>query len=130
MERAMAKKHRKDKRGKQKGPQAHAEGQHGSKTHGQFIDQLHTGSRDERLEERVERKREEAAYEGKRRLVEDRQQHDEGEKNSERTRLFIEHDRGRDVGPSDNLGNLHGVLGRREHRADYKQRGPDGLPVD
>jgi hypothetical protein len=38
--------------------------------------------------------------------VEDRQQHDEGEKNSEHKRLFIETRRGRDDGPSDNSGNL------------------------
>jgi hypothetical protein len=30
-------------------------------------------------------------------------------------------------GPSDNSGNLHGVLGSREHRADYKTRRRDGL---
>jgi hypothetical protein len=118
-------------RGKrQKGAQTHAEGQHGSRTHARFIEQLHQGEHEEPKEEREERKRELAAYIGKRRLVEDRQQHDEGEKNSERTRLFIEHKRGRDAGPSDNKGNLHGVLGHREHRADYKHRGPDGLKVE
>ncbi|HEU4565851.1 MAG TPA: hypothetical protein VFS05_14420 [Gemmatimonadaceae bacterium] len=78
----------------------------------------------------MERARAKAAYGGRRRLVEDRQQHDEAEKNSERTRLFVEHERGRDEGPSDNRGNLHGVLGHREHRADYKLRGPDGLRAD
>lgn len=83
-------------RGKrQKGAQTHAEGQHGSRTHARSIEQLQQG-------EHEERKREQAAYIGKRRLVEDRQQHDEGEKNSERTRLFVEHKPGRDAGPSDN----------------------------
>ncbi|HEX7941937.1 MAG TPA: hypothetical protein VF488_09015 [Gemmatimonadaceae bacterium] len=116
-------------KGRQKGPQDHAEGQHGAKTHERFIERLHEGRHEEPVDERVERARVAAAYRGKRRLVEDRQQHDEGEKNSERTRLFVEHKRGRDEGPSDNTGNLHGVLGHREHRADYKLRGPDGLEV-
>jgi hypothetical protein len=35
---------------------------------------------------------------------------------------------GRDQGPSDNTGNLHGVLGHREHRADNKPRDSKGLP--
>lgn len=116
--------------GKRKNPQSpHAEGQHGPRTHARFVEQLQEAPPAEPLEEVLERKRKRAAYEGKRRLVEDRQQHDEGEKNSERTRLFKEHTKGRDDGPSDNTGNLHGVLGHREHRADYKVRGPDELPV-
>jgi hypothetical protein len=109
------------------GPQKHAEGQHGEQTHKRFIEQLREAPPDEPVDERLEREHDEAAYEGKRRLVEDREQHDEAEKNSERTQLFEEHQRGRDQGPSDNRGNLHGVLGHREHRADYKLRGPDGL---
>jgi hypothetical protein len=109
------------------GPQKHAEGQHGEQTHKRFIEQLHEAPPDEPVDERLEREHDEAAYEGKRRLVEDREQQDEAEKNSERTQLFEEHQRGRDEGPSDNRGNLHGVLGHREHRADYKLRGPDGL---
>ena len=89
--------------GKRKNPQSpHAEGQHGPRTHARFVEQLQEAPPAEPLEEVLERKRKRAAYEGKRRLVEDRQQHDEGEKNSERTRLF---------------------------KADYKERGPDGLPV-
>jgi hypothetical protein len=31
------------KEGRQKGPQDHAEGQHGSKTHSRFLEQLHDG---------------------------------------------------------------------------------------
>jgi hypothetical protein len=107
----------------------HAEGQHGSKTHSRFIEQLDEAPPQPPVTERIEKARQAAAYGGKRRLVEDREQHDEGEKNSERVRLFKEHQRGRDDGPSDNTGSLHGVLGNREHRADYKERGPDGLPI-
>jgi hypothetical protein len=113
----------------QTGPQKHAEGDHGEKTHQHIMEQLQAGPHEEPVAERVDKKRKKAAYEGKRRLVEDRQQHDEAEKNSERERLFKEHRRGRDDGPSDNRGSLHGVLGHREHRADYKVRGPDGLPI-
>lgn len=113
--------------GIQPGPQDHAEGQHGAKTRQRILEQLHSGRRKDPVEARVERVRTRAAWQGKRRLVEDRQQHDEAEKNSERERLYDEHARGRDVGPSDNRGNLHGVLGHKGHRADYKTRGPDGL---
>lgn len=108
----------------------HAEGDHGPKTQSQIARQAHSTKREISPEERVERSRVEAGYEGKRRLVEDRQQHDESEKNSERTRLFADVRRGRNNGPSDNTNNLHGVQGSREHRADYKERGPDGLPVN
>ena len=112
----------------QKGPQAHAEGQHGKKTHARFIDQLHEGPAEESVEERLAHDQKLAAREGKRRLVEDREQHDEAEKNSEHTQLYVERERGHlEDAPSDNTGNLHGTLGHREHRADYQQRGPDGL---
>jgi hypothetical protein len=107
----------------------HAEGEHGPKTEAHLIEQLQSAPPEIPREVRLERERSDNAYEGKRRLVEDRQQHDEGEKNSEHKRLFDEARRGRDDGPSDNRGNLHGVLGSREHRADYRERGPDGLPV-
>ena len=107
----------------------HAEGEHGPKTHARIMEQLQSSPREPPTDFVLEQERKENAFEGKRRLVEDRQQHDEAEKNSERKRLFIEARRHRDDGPSDNLGNLHGVLGTRSHRADYKERGPNGLPV-
>jgi len=111
----------------QKGPQAHAEGQHGEKTHQRFMEQLHEGERRESREARIERDRHDLANEGGRRLVEDREQHDEAEKNSEHTQLFAEFQKGRDDGPSDNRGNLHGPLGHRETRADNKTRDSRGL---
>jgi hypothetical protein len=107
----------------------HAEGEHGPKTEARIIEQLQSAPPAPPAQARLEHDRHEAAYEGRRRLVEDRQQHDEAEKNSEHKRLFVEARRGRADGPSDNLGNLHGVLGSREHRADYRERGPDGLPM-
>jgi len=104
-----------------------AVGDHGPKTERHIVKQLRSAPPKLPAETYTERARSKAALEGRRRLVEDRQQHDEGEKNSERKRLFIETRRGRDDGPSDNSGNLHGVLGHREHRADYKERGSNGL---
>lgn len=107
----------------------HAEGEHGSKTEARLIEQFESAPPEPPTEVRLEHDRSRAAFEGKRRLVEDRQQHDEAEKNSEHERLFEEVQRGHDDGPSDNSGNLHGVLAHREHRADYKARRSDGLPV-
>ena len=117
--------------GKRRDPRSlHAEGQHGPRTHARFVEQLHETPPAEPAGEVVKRNRKRAADEGKRRLVEDRQQHDEGEKNSERKRFAKEYKQGRtDDGPSENKGNLHGVLGHRSNRADYKLRGRDGLPV-
>lgn len=77
--------------GKRRDPKSlHAEGQHGPRTHTRFVEQLHERPPAEPVKDVVERKRKRAAQEGKRRLVQDRQQHDEGEKNSERTRLARE----------------------------------------
>ena len=84
-------------------PSMHAVGQHGPRTHARFVEQLHEAPPAEPVKEVTQRKRKRAAEEGKRRLVEARQQHDEGEKNSERTRLAkeVQHGRGDDR-PSDN----------------------------
>jgi len=107
----------------------HAEGDHGPRTRARLVKEWRASPSEPPVEARLESARSRAAFEGRRRLVEDRQQHDDAEKNSEHKRLFIEARRGRDDGPSDNSGNLHGVLGSREHRADFKERGPDGLPL-
>ena len=106
----------------------HAEGDHGPKTQSHIAKEAHSPPPTAPVDARLAEQRSEAAFSGRRRLVEDRQQHDEAEKNSEHRRLFEETQRGRNDGPSDNSGNLHGVLGSREHRADYKERRPDGLP--
>lgn len=105
----------------------HAEGQHGDKTHSRFVEQLHEGEHVQSQADRIEQNRQRAAESGGRRLVEDREQHDEAEKKSEHTQLFAEHERHRDDGPSDNTGNLHGTLDHREARADYKPRDEKGL---
>lgn len=104
-----------------------AEGLHGPKTHRRMIEQLESGQSGATRDEKVEHDRALGALDGKRRLVEDRQQHDEAEKNSERTRLFAEREQDRDAGPSDNTGNLHGVLDARGSRADYQVRDEKGL---
>lgn len=81
-------------------PSLHAEGQHGPRTHARFVEQLHEAPPLEPADEVVKRNRKRAAHQGKRRLVEDRQQHDDGEKNSERKRFAKEHKHGRtDDGP-------------------------------
>lgn len=74
-------------------PTQHAEGQHGPRTHARFVEQLHEAPTENSLDEVLDRERGKAAKEGKRRLVEDREQHDEGERESERTRLHRDQDR-------------------------------------
>lgn len=64
----------------------HAEGEHGPLTEARIIEQLQSGPSSRSASEPVEPDRELVAREGKRRLLEDRQQHDEAEKNSEYTR--------------------------------------------
>lgn len=112
-----------DRSAHQKGPQVHAEGQHGSKTHAHLIEQLQSGPHRESREDRVERERTEAAYEGKRRLVEDREQHQEADKNSEKNRLRIERERGRAEGPGHVDAHLNGAKST-EPRANYEAKGP------
>ena len=67
--------------GRQKGAQEHAEGQQGAKAHSRFIESLHEGSEPAPSELRT------SSADGSHRLHEDREQHDEAEKNSEKNRL-------------------------------------------
>jgi len=81
--------------GDQKGPQDHGEGQQGDKTHSAFIDDLHGkhgGSEEsEGAPQEGSGQNDVDAYgrpiAGHHRLHEDREQHDEAEKNSEANRL-------------------------------------------
>jgi len=80
--------------GVQKGPQDHAEGEHGAKTRSKILEQLHSrnGAVDPNtngLEPGKNIEHHNAAH----RLFEERQQHDEAEKNSEKTRLNREVER-------------------------------------
>ena len=60
------------------------EGRHGDKTHARLIEQLHSRASGDSAEEQRSARHEDSAHEGKRRLVEDREQHDEAERNSEK----------------------------------------------
>ena len=71
----------------QKGPQDHAEGDHGDKTHSRHQKQLHDAPQEESVENRLARQREEGVAKGRRRLVEDREQHDEAERGSENPKI-------------------------------------------
>ena len=69
-----------------KGAAPHAEGQHGEKTHAAFIDSLQGEQTDASADDSVAQRG--SPYgatpsDGKHRLSEDREQHDEAEKNSE-----------------------------------------------
>jgi hypothetical protein len=104
-----------------------AEGQHGDKTHARLIEQLESGPSKESRDDQLAARHEQSAHEGKRRLVEDREQHDEADRNSEKVRLARDLQRGTEPGPSDNKESLHGVLDHREHRSDYQQRDESGF---
>jgi hypothetical protein len=86
-----------NKDGIQKGPQDHAEGQHGSKTHSKFIEQLHSHANGPAAEPGAvvghEPRHHIAHHNAEPRLFGDREQHDEAEKNSEKTRLHRELER-------------------------------------
>jgi hypothetical protein len=75
------------------GPQQHAEGQHGEKTHKRFIETLQEGRTIG--EEGPEKRTESGPVEGHHRLHQDRQQHDEAEKNSEKVEAMKEVQRGK-----------------------------------
>jgi hypothetical protein len=82
--------------GVQKGPQDHAEGQHGSKTRDKILEQLHSGNGTvpQSPPNPSESTKSIAPHNTPHRLFEERQQHDEAEKNSEKTRLNREIERG------------------------------------
>lgn len=82
----------KNKDGIQKGPQDHAEGGHGAKTRSKIIEQLHSGNGAVQRNRNGDRN---GVHSGAHRLVEDRQQHDDGEKKSEKTRLNRDVERGK-----------------------------------
>ena len=78
--------------GKQQGQQTHAEGQHGEKTHAAFIEALHHKATESDTPDRAPPEEADVDAAGRpivghHRLREDRQQHDEAEKNSEGNRL-------------------------------------------
>jgi hypothetical protein len=81
--------------GVQKGPQDHAEGEHGAKTRSKILEQLHSrnGALVPNTQNGLEPHKSIAHHNATHRLFEERQQHDEAEKNSEKTRLNREVER-------------------------------------
>jgi hypothetical protein len=82
--------------GVQKGPQDHAEGQHGAKTRSKILEQLHSSNGNGAVDPNkngVDPNKNPAHHNATHRLFEERQQHDEAEKNSEKTRLNREIER-------------------------------------
>ena len=83
--------------GVQKGPQDHAEGQHGAKTRSKILEQLHSGNgstpADPNTQNGLQPNKDLTHHNATHRLFEERQQHDEAEKNSEKTRLNREIER-------------------------------------
>lgn len=71
------------------GPQRHAEGQHGDKTHRRFMEMLQEGNKGDQDANTGQRD-----AEGRQRLHQDREQHDEAEKNSEKVEAMREIERG------------------------------------
>ena len=86
-----------NREGIQKGPQDHAEGQHGSKTHSKFLEQLHSGNNanpaPSTQSDPIDHRKHLARHNAEPRLFGDREQHDEAEKKSEKTRLHRELER-------------------------------------
>ena len=78
-----------NREGVQKGPQDHAEGQHGAKTHSKFLEQLHSGNgaAADDSTNAPDAPKNPGHHNAVHRLTKDRQQHDEAEKRSEKTRL-------------------------------------------
>jgi hypothetical protein len=97
------------RRGIQKGAQRHAEGQHGDKTHRAFLEGRHgrhgNGPESDGSPQGESAQTDVTVYgqpvQGHHRLFEDRQQHDEAEKNSESNRLTKT--LGREKGQDDRL---------------------------
>ena len=102
----MSKKHE-DPRGKQKGAQAHAEGQHGEKTHERFLEEIHADGRPERedVEQRDRERSTEHPRDGGHRLFEGRAQHDPADRAADQNRLDIDIDQ------------------HKHDRADFQERG-------
>jgi hypothetical protein len=81
----------------QKGPQRHAEGQHGEKAHQKFLENLHEPL--DPVDDNVIA----SDTKGRHRLFEGREQHDEADKNSELGRERREQQRGRTTSEGDEI---------------------------
>jgi len=81
----------KNRDGTHPGETQHAEGQHGAKTHQAFIDQLHSGREASESEQEAQQAE---PTKGRHRLAENREQHDEADKNSDINRMNVAVNRG------------------------------------
>ena len=80
--------------GHQKGPQQHPEGGHGDRTHSKIVETLHQNThKDPEKDNKLPRAK--SFPDGKNHIYEDRQQHDEADKNSEKDRLNKDKSKGR-----------------------------------
>lgn len=68
--------------GRQQGAQEHGEGQHGEKAHERMVEELESGTPGRAADDRHSH-----PQDGKHRLFEGREQHDEADQNSDRNRL-------------------------------------------
>ena len=86
-----------NREGVQKGPQDHAEGQHGSKTRSKILEQLHsgTGASTENTQNGDGSPKNPGHHNTVHRLTDARKQHDAAEKRSEKTRLHRAQERHR-----------------------------------
>ena len=84
-----------DARGKQKGAQQHAEGQHGEKARAHLRDEIQSEGRPERedVEQRDLARADEHPADGRHRLFEGREQHDPADEGSDRNRLDADIDK-------------------------------------
>ena len=83
--------------GQQKGPQHHPEGGHGDRTHSRIVEQLNSGANANDEPEAINSA-------GKSHLYEDRQQHDEADKNSDKDRIRHDREKGRTKDPRGRVG--------------------------
>ena len=138
-------KHSNDTRGEQKGAQAHAEGQQGPKAREAFLEGISDHSRrDDRAERANQDPRASGSdaddherrianpdlnRDGGHRLFENRTQHDEAEKNSEKNRRDIDMKRhGHDPAEFQGRGGhtAHPEGGDTDHRANIRSTGQGG----
>ena len=108
------------KKGRQKGAVPHAEGAHGIRTHNRIIEQLQSGTDGQDEPETADPMH---RTEGKHRLFEGREQHDNAAKNSEKTRLSRDIDR-----HGHNRENYQVPGGADTHPAMPRHKKPDRLP--
>ena len=122
----MSKKHD-DPRGKQKGAQQHAEGQHGELTHERFLEEIQATSAEERddVEQHDHERSQQHPPDGGHRLFEGRNQNDPAERASDKNRLVKDID-----AHGHERGNFQVPHGRTSHPATPDPKGELNDPGD